>query len=163
MTQPSSPYMDTRKTSYQHIKTSEPYETIGDSGIVGYFSIITDECIRTIGDTLFIKHVGTVETSNVNIKMVDPDIAIKNKNETLYDIFVDIVFGRTVGTMWLSPTITSRGGVKIHPPLPHLCIQTSKIEPPSWLKLLHPEKKGSSSASCASQPPKTTIIIAIDQ
>ena len=127
--------MDTGKTSYQHIKTSEPYEAIGGSGILDYLSIITDECTRAIGDTFFIEYVGTAETSNVNIKTVDPDIAIKKQIVTSYDIFVDIVFGKVGRAMWWSADHHIERGCE-HPPLIPPCIRDIGC----WLKL-HPPKE----------------------
>ena len=44
--------------------------------------------IRAIGDTLFVEHVHTAETSNVNIKMVDLDIAIKKTSGISYNMVV---------------------------------------------------------------------------
>ena len=112
-------YMKTEKTSNQHIKTSESYESIGDSDIFGYLNIITDECFRAIGDIRFIEYMGTTETSNVRIETSEPYITIRETTEIKYVILVDIEFGRIGKQCGGQPTITSRGGVKTHPPLSH--------------------------------------------
>ena len=74
--------MDVAETSNQHIETTELYITIGDADIVVYICIIIDELFRAIGATVDIGYVDTVEMSNVNIKMGEPDIAIWVIDET---------------------------------------------------------------------------------
>ena len=76
--------MDAAETSNQHIETTKLYITIGDADIAVYLCIIIDELFRAI----------SAETSNVNIKTGEPDVAIKETVETVYVIFDDVVFGR---------------------------------------------------------------------
>ena len=106
--------MDAAKTSNQHIETTEIYITNCDADIVAYTGVIMGEHFRAIDDTKDIEYQQTAETSNVNIKMLDPDVAIREINKTSNDIFDNIVFGRVGRRKQCGdhPVITSRGGVK---------------------------------------------------
>ena len=72
-------YTDAEKTSYQNIKTSELYLTIGDTDIL--VCAVMDE---------HISYVDALKTWNVRIKALDPDSTIEKKGETSNDVVDDI-------------------------------------------------------------------------
>ena len=78
--------MDTPETSYQHIKTSEPYKTIGDTDIFAYIDVITEELFETICETVCISYVDALKASNVNIETSNSDSAIGKTRATSNDI-----------------------------------------------------------------------------
>ena len=131
-------YVDTPETSFKDLKTSEPYNTIGDTDISVYVGLITEELFEAIDETVCIDYLDTLKASNVNTETSECDHTIGKTNETSYNMVVDIVFGRTVGRRCGDqPVITSRGGVKVHPPCPRPCIKD----------IQHPSDVGSSCAS----------------
>ena len=158
--QSSSGYVDTRKTSYLDVKTSELYDTIGDTDISVYVGIITEELSETICETECIDYLDAPKASNANTETSEFDKTIGKTEETSYNMFDDIVFGRT-RAMWWSADHHIERGCESTSSLLHPWIRDIHDGTPSWLKVLHCQKKGSSTANVP-QPSTTIAITAID-
>ena len=76
------------------IKTSEPYQNIGDTDTFAYIGVITEKHLETICDTEDIKFVATIETSNAFTKTSDSDKAIVDTEKSSNDIVENIVYNR---------------------------------------------------------------------
>ena len=81
--------------------------------------------------------MATLEASNANIETSEFDETIGKTEETSYNMVDDIVFGRT-RAMWWSADHHIERGCESTSPLPHPCLDTSKM---AWIHL------GSSAAS----------------
>ena len=95
-------YVDTRKTSYPDVKTSEFFDTIGDTDISVYVGIITEELSKTICETECIDYLDAPRASNANTETSEFDKTIGKTKKTSNGIVDDIVRSRVEGAMWWS-------------------------------------------------------------
>ena len=93
-------YMGTPETSYQHIKTSEPYKTIGDTDIFVYIGVITEKLFEAICDTACISYVDALETSNAASRHRSQTAPSVTQRRHRMTSLTTSCFGRVEGSMW---------------------------------------------------------------